>query len=242
MTQVLSPDETRRYARHLVLKGVGGSGQQRIKAAKVLVIGAGGLGSPVVAYLGAAGVGTIGIIDDDAVAISNLQRQVIHSVDQVGRPKTESAKDFLAALNPHVAVKTYEDRFAHSNAQDIVRDYDILIDGSDNFATRVISADASEQLSKPLVFGAVSMFDGQVTVFLPGPDHPKFRDLYPVHPSQDDLPSCEATGVIGALTGVIGTLMAMEAIKLITGVGESLVGRLLVYNGKDARFNELRYG
>jgi molybdopterin/thiamine biosynthesis adenylyltransferase len=236
-----SPDEARRYARQLVLKGIGGDGQQKLKAARVLIIGAGGLGSPVAAYLAAAGVGTLGIIDDDVVSLSNLQRQIIHSTAAIGAPKTASAEAFLGALNPHVAIIAHVARFDMANGKERAQGYDLIVDGSDNIATRLAAAAAAEGARKPLVSGAVSMFDGQVTVFLPGPDTPKYRDLYPVAPAEGDLPSCEEVGVLGPVTGVIGTLMAMEAIKLITGVGEPLVGRLLLYDGRGARFTEIAY-
>jgi molybdopterin/thiamine biosynthesis adenylyltransferase len=237
----LSLEETRRYARHLVLKGFGGPGQQRLKAARVLLIGAGGLGSPVAAYLAAAGVGRLGIVDHDTVGLSNLQRQVVHRTEDVGAPKTASAAGFVARLNPHVAVVAHATRLEPANAAELARGYDLMIDGSDNIATRAASAAAAESAGIPQVSGAVSMFDGQVTVFLPGAERPKFRDLYPELPREEDLPSCEMVGVLGAVTGVIGTLMAMEAIKLITGLGEPLVGRLLLYDGRGARFSELAY-
>jgi molybdopterin-synthase adenylyltransferase len=234
----LSPEETRRYARHLVLKGVGGEGQQRLKAAKVLVIGAGGLGAPVIAYLAAAGVGTIGVVDDDTISLSNLQRQIIHTSAGQGTPKVESAKLFVAGLNPFVAIVPHQLRLTADNVA-IVSGYDLVLDGTDNFTTRKIAADACAAAGKPLVSGAVSMFDGQVTVFSPG--GPQFADLYPQSPDEVDLPACEVVGVLGAVTGVIGTLMAMEAIKLITGLGDPLIGRLLLYDGRAAKFTELAY-
>jgi molybdopterin/thiamine biosynthesis adenylyltransferase len=237
----LSPDETRRYARHLVLKGFGGPGQQKLKAARVLVIGAGGLGSPVAAYLAAAGVGTLGMVDHDTVGISNLQRQVVHRTEDVGAPKTQSAAGFVARLNPHVDVVAHTTRLDPANAAELAQGYHLMIDGSDNIATRAASATAAEAAGIPLVSGAVSMFDGQVTVFLPEEGRPKFSDLYPELPREEDLPSCEMVGVLGAVTGVIGTLMAMEAIKLITGIGEPLVGRLLLYDSRAARFSEVTY-
>jgi len=236
---VFSPDETRRYARHLVLKGIGGAGQQRLKAARVLVVGAGGLGSPVIAYLAAAGVGTIGIADDDTVSISNLQRQIVHATGRDGFAESDSAASFVAALNPHVHVVPIPERIAATNALSLIADYDLVIEGTDNFPARRDIAAAAAAAGKPLVSGAVSMFDGQLTVFVPG--GPQFSDLYPETPDAADLPSCEIVGVLGALTGVIGTLMAMEAIKLITGVGDPLVGRLLLYDGRAARFTELSY-
>ena len=234
----LSPEETRRYARHLVLKGVGGEGQQRLKAAKVLVIGAGGLGSPVIAYLAAAGVGTIGVVDDDTVSLSNLQRQIIHTSADTGTTKVDSATAFVAAINPFVTIIPHVLRLSAKNAG-LVGDYDLVLDGTDNFTTRKVAADACAAAGKPLVSGAVSMFDGQVTVFAPG--GPQFADLYPQDPDEVDLPACEVVGVLGAVTGVIGTLMAMEAIKLITGLGDPLVGRLLLYDGRAAKFTELSY-
>jgi molybdopterin/thiamine biosynthesis adenylyltransferase len=237
---VLSKDETRRYARHIVLKGVGGEGQQKLKAARVLVVGAGGLGSPVIAYLAAAGVGTLGVIDHDTVSLSNLQRQVIHRTDGAGVAKVESAGAFVAALNPHVDFAAYAERIDSANVAALIGAHDLVIDGTDNFDTRTLVAAAARAAGKPLVSGAVSMFDGQVTVFAPG--GPGFTDLYPERPDPDDLPACEVVGVLGAVTGVIGTLMAMEAIKLITGLGTPLVGRLLLYDGRDARFDEIRYG
>ena len=242
-----SPEETRRYARHLVLKGIGGPGQQRLKAARVLVIGAGGLGSPVIAYLAAAGVGTLGVVDNDTVSLSNLQRQIVHATGAVGTLKTESARAHVAALNPHVIFVAHPVRLDPVNAPGLLSGYDLVIDGSDSFATRLAVAEAAETAKLTLVSGAVSMFDGQVTVFSPhltgasGAPNPGFRDLYPDTPDEADLPACEAIGVLGAVTGVIGTLMAMEAIKLITRVGEPLIGRLLLYDGHGTRFTDLGY-
>ncbi len=236
----LSADETRRYARHIVLRGVGGEGQQRLKAARVLVIGAGGLGSPAIAYLAAAGIGTLGVVDHDTVSLSNLQRQLIHTTAGIGSPKAESAGSFVAGLNPHVAFEPHAERLTAESAPRLLPGYDLVLDGTDNFSTRLVAAAAAEAAGVPLVSGAVSMFDGQVTVFAPG--GPRFADLYPVTPDEADLPACEAVGVLGAVTGVIGTLMAMEAIKLVTGLGEPLVGRLLLYDGRAAQFTELRYG
>lgn len=235
----LSADETRRYARHLVLKDIGGAGQQKLKAARVAVIGAGGLGSPVIAYLAGAGVGTIGIIDNDTVSISNLQRQILHRTEDLGAGKAVNAGRFVAELNPHVSVTAHELRLDAGNARELLGAYEVVIDGTDNFETRRVAAEAASALSLPLVSGAVSMWDGQVTVFLPGGR--QFADLYPLAPDAADVPSCEAVGVLGAVTGVIGTLMAMEAIKLITGAGDVLAGRLLLFDGRAARFTELEY-
>ena len=235
---VFTPEESRRYARHLVLKGMGGSGQQALQAARVLVIGAGGLGSPAIAYLAAAGVGKLGIADNDAVSLSNLQRQVVHRTDGIGQNKAESAGAFAGALNPHVTVMAHELRVDRGNAEALIADYDLVLDGSDTLDTRRAVAAACESLAGPLISGAVTMFDGQVTIFAPHRGGPRFTDLYPGEADDGDLPSCEANGVLGPLTGVIGTLMAMEAIKLITGIGEPLIGRVLVYDGKNARFSE----
>ena len=216
---------------------MGGSGQQALKRARVLVVGAGGLGSPVVAYLAGAGVGTLGIVDHDAVSLSNLHRQVIHT--QIGANKAESARQFAQALNPHVDVVVHGERLDAGNVAAILSRYDLVLDGTDNLVTRRLVAATAETLGLPLVSGAVSMFDGQVTVFAPG--GPRFADLYPEEADDADLPSSEATGILGPLTGVIGTLMAMEAVKLITGIGEPLIGRVLTYDGKGGRFSEFGY-
>ncbi len=235
----LSPDETARYARQLVLRDLGGIGQQKLKAARVLVVGAGGLGSPVIAYLAAAGVGTLGVVDDDTVALSNLQRQIVHSTGAIGAGKAESAGLFVAALNPHVTFVPHRVRLGAANPGTLLQDYDLVIDGSDSFETRRVVAEAAERAKLPLVSGAVMAWDGQVTVFLPGGR--RFADLYPVAPDEADIPSCEMVGVLGAVTGVIGTLMAVEAVKVITGAGEPLSGRLLLYDGRSARFTEVEY-
>jgi molybdopterin/thiamine biosynthesis adenylyltransferase len=243
----LSKDEISRYARHIVLSEIGGPGQQKLKAARVLVIGAGGLGAPLIQYLAAAGVGTIGICDDDTVSLSNLQRQVIHTTDRIGMAKTESAAAAVAAINPHVRVIRHGLRLSPENAPDLLADYDLMADGSDNFATRYLSADAAETARIPLVTGAVGRFDGSITVLKPyeqaadGRLLPGYRDLFPAPPPDGMVPACAEAGVVGAVTGVIGTLMAMEVIKLITGAGEPLVGRLLLYDGLSARFDTVRY-
>jgi molybdopterin/thiamine biosynthesis adenylyltransferase len=238
---VLSPEETRRYARHLVLKGMGGAGQQKLKAARVLVVGAGGLGSPAIAYLAGAGVGHLAIVDPDTVSLSNLQRQVIHTTAAVGTSKVESAGAFARALNPHVELSLHAEAVAESNADRLVGTADVVLDGTDNLVTRRIVAGAAARLGKPLVSGAVSMFSGQLTVIAPHLGGPPHEALYPNEASDDALPSCEANGILGPVTGVIGTLMAMEAIKLLTGNGEPLLGRLLVYDARDARFAEIAY-
>jgi len=244
----LDPDEVARYARHIVLKEIGGAGQQRLKAARVLVLGAGGLGSPVLSYLAAAGVGLLGVIDDDIVSLSNLQRQILHDTAHVGMAKTESAARALKRLNPHTRVVTHELRLNAGNAVDILTGYDMVVDGSDTIETRYLLADTCEMLKIPLVTAAVGRFDGSVTVLTPydhdakGQLYPRYRDLFPEAPPPGMMPSCAEAGVVGALTGVIGTMEAMEVIKLITGVGEPLIGRLLLYDGLNASFQTVRYG
>ncbi|MCA0277030.1 MAG: molybdopterin-synthase adenylyltransferase MoeB [Proteobacteria bacterium] len=243
----LSAEELERYARHIVLPEIGGPGQQKLKRARVLVIGAGGLGAPVLEYLAAAGVGTLGIVDDDHVSLSNLQRQVIHDTQSVGLSKGDSAKAAITRINPHVTVELHQLRLTELNAGDLVAAYDLVIDGSDNFETRYAVADACAARKRPLVHAAVGRFDGSITVLKPfetGPDgrrNPSYRDLFPEAPPPGLVPSCAVAGVLGALTGVMGTLQAMEAIKLITGVGEPLVGRLLLYDALGARFDTVRY-
>lgn len=243
----LSQDEIERYRRHILLPEIGGAGQQKMKNARVLVIGAGGLGAPILEYLAAAGIGTLGIIDDDRVSLSNLQRQVIHDTGTIGEMKTRSAREAIARLNPHVRVVDFEERFSAEWAARKLALFDMLIDGSDNFDTRYAAADAAEATRIPLVTGAVGRFDGSVTVMKPyeaGPNgvlNPGYRDLFPEKPPAGLIPSCAETGVLGALTGVIGTLMAMEAIKLVTGVGEPLVGRLMLYDSLSARFDMIKY-
>ncbi|QOF73493.1 molybdopterin-synthase adenylyltransferase MoeB [Aminobacter sp. SR38] len=243
----LSPEELERYARHIVLPEIGGPGQQKLKRARVLVIGAGGLGAPVLEYLAAAGVGTLGIVDDDHVSLSNLQRQVIHATDSVGISKADSAAATIARINPHVTVQLHKLRLTSANAAELIAGYDMVIDGSDNFETRYAVADAAAEVRRPLVHAAVGRFDGSITVLKPfetnaeGRKNPTYRDLFPEPPPAGLVPSCAEAGVLGALTGVIGTLQAMEAIKLITGIGEPLVGRLLLYDALGARFDTMRY-
>ncbi|MBO6717809.1 MAG: molybdopterin-synthase adenylyltransferase MoeB [Rhizobiaceae bacterium] len=244
----LDAAELQRYARHIVLPEIGGPGQQKLKRARVLVIGAGGLGAPLIAYLAAAGVGTLGIVDDDTVSLSNLQRQVIHDTQAVGKPKVESAAAAVARINPHVRVEEHRLRITADNAADLVGDYDLVADGSDNFDTRYAMADACEAAGKPLVTAAVGRFDGTLTVLKPyerdaeGKLNPGYRDLFPEPPPAGMVPSCAEAGVLGALTGVMGTLQAMEVIKVIAGIGEPLVGRLLMYDSLGAHFDTIRYG
>ncbi|MCX8995627.1 molybdopterin-synthase adenylyltransferase MoeB [Rhizobiaceae bacterium BDR2-2] len=247
MSDTLSPEEIQRYARHILLPEVGGAGQQKLKRARVLVIGAGGLGSPVLLYLAAAGVGHLGIVDDDGVSLSNLQRQVIHDTGTIGEEKTQSAARAIVRLNPHVTVTRFEERFTPDTGERLLSGFDLLIDGSDNFDTRYAAADAAEAARLPLVTGAVGRFDGSLTVLKPyetgadGRPNPTFRDLFPEAPPPGLVPDCAQTGVAGALTGIIGSLMAMETVKLITGAGDPLVGRLMLYDGLAGRFDTIRY-
>ncbi len=243
----LSPEELERYARHIILADVGGAGQQRLKAARVLVIGAGGLGSPVLQYLAAAGVGTIGIIDDDVVSLSNLQRQTIHATDTCGNPKVESAKSALQAINPHVNVEIHQARLNPKNGDELISQYNLVADGSDNFDTRYLSADLCEKHEKILVTAAVGQFDASITTLKPhikdedGNYYPRYRDVFPQQPPEGLLPTCAEAGILGALTGVIGSMQALEIIKEITEAGTSLAGRLLLYDAKSARFQEIAY-
>jgi molybdopterin/thiamine biosynthesis adenylyltransferase len=244
----LTSDEIDRYARHLVLRDVGGPGQQKLKAARVLVIGAGGLGAPLIQYLAAAGIGTIGIVDDDTVSLSNLQRQVIHGTPDIGRPKVESAEDAVKRLNPHVGVEIHTVRLTPENARELVRCYDIVADGSDNFDTRYAVSDACFFESKPLVTAALGQFDASLTTIrahetgLDGRPNPTYRCLFPSPPPPGAIPTCAEAGVLGALAGVMGSLMAMEVIREIVGFGESLVGRLLMVDARAMRFDMVRYG
>ncbi|TAP45533.1 molybdopterin-synthase adenylyltransferase MoeB [Arthrobacter sp. S39] len=235
----LTPAEVERYSRHLIIPEIGATGQRRLKNAKVLVIGAGGLGSPALLYLAAAGVGTLGIIDDDDVDLSNLQRQVIHGVADVGRPKIESARDAIAALNPLVDVRLHNVRLDASNALELFADYDLILDGADNFATRYLVNDAAAILGKPYVWGSIFRFDGQVSVFWE--QHgPTYRDLYPEAPPAGSVPSCGEGGVFGMLCAAVGSLMVTEAVKLITGVGRSLLGRVALFDALGGSWREIR--
>lgn len=238
----LSREETERYSRHLILPEFGLEAQKRLKNARVLVIGAGGLGSPALLYLAAAGVGTLGIVDDDVVDVSNLQRQVIHGVSNVGQTKASSAEQSILELNPHVAVIRHEVRLDTGNVLDIFAQYDLILDGTDNFATRYLVSDAAEILGKPYVWGSILRFDGQVSVFWPEPSvgGPSYRDLYPEAPPPGAVPSCAEGGVLGVLCAQIGSVMVNEAIKLITGIGSTLLGRVLIFNALDMTWRELR--
>jgi len=243
----LSPEEIERYKRHLVLKEVGGQGQQKLKAARVLVVGAGGLGSPLLAYLAAAGVGTIGVIDDDRVSLDNLQRQIVHDTTSVGTPKVASAAATLRRLNPHVTVEAIETRLDAGNALEHITHYDIVADGSDNAETRYLTSDACYFAKRTLVFGAVGPFDGYVSTFKPhlraedGTPYPTYRCLFPEAPAPGTVPNCAEVGVLGSVVGVIGTLQATEVVKEILGLGTSLAGRLLIYDALAARFETLQF-
>jgi molybdopterin-synthase adenylyltransferase len=245
---MLTSDELERYARHIVLREVGGPGQAALKRARVLVVGAGGLGAPALLYLAAAGVGTLAIVDDDAVALSNLQRQVIHGTPDVGQPKTESAAAAIRRLNPHVTVTTHAARLTAANALELVGAVDIVADGSDNFATRYLVSDACYFAKRPLVTGAVGTFDATLTTIrahergADGRPNPTYRCLFPEPPPAGTIPACAEAGILGALTGVIGSLMALEVIREIVGFGEGLVGRLLMIDARSLRFETLSYG
>lgn len=238
----LTDDEVDRYARHIVLREVGGVGQRRLKDASALVVGAGGLGSPVILYLAAAGVGTIGIADFDTVSLSNLQRQVAHRTADVGRPKTLSARDAALAINPNVRVEMHPVRLDAGNAAALIAQYDIVADGSDNFATRFLINDACYFAEKTLVSAAVTEFDGQLATFKAHLEGcPCYRCLFPEAPPPGTAPSCSETGVLGAAAGVMGTLQALEVIKEITGAGESMAGKLLIYEALTTRFRTVRF-
>ncbi len=234
----LDPRELQRYARHVVLPEVGLEGQLRLKSASVLLVGAGGLGSPLALYLAAAGVGRIGLVDFDVVDAANLQRQVLYGTGDLGRPKLEAARERIADLNPHVTLEPHGVRLTSSNALEILRPYDVVIDGTDNFPTRYLVNDASVMLGKPNVYGSIFRFEGQVSVFAPGRG-PCYRCLYPEPPPPGLVPNCAEGGVLGVLPGVIGSLQATEAIKLLLGRGDALIGRLLLFDALEMRFREL---
>ncbi len=245
---MLGPDELERYARHIVLREVGGPGQAALKRARVLVIGAGGLGAPVLLYLAAAGVGTLGIVDDDTVSLSNLQRQVIHGTPDLGEPKVETAAAAIRRLNPHVTIELHATRLDAGNALDLVSRYDLVADGSDNFTTRYLVSDACFLARKPLVTAAVGTFDGTLTTIRAhergkdGTPNPTYRCLFPEPPPPGTVPACAEAGILGALAGVLGSMMALEVIREIVGFGEGLVGRLLMVDARSMRFETLSYG
>jgi adenylyltransferase/sulfurtransferase len=244
---VLTPEELERYARHIVLREVGGPGQAALKRARLLVIGAGGLGAPVLMYLAAAGVGTLGVVDDDRVSLSNLQRQIIHTTPDVGAPKVESAAATIARLNPHVAVEAHNARLTAANALGLVSRYDIVADGSDNFETRYLVSDACFFAKKPLVTATLGVFDGTLTTIRAherrpdGTLNPTYRCLFPAAPPPGSIPACAEAGILGALTGVLGSLMALEVIREIVGFGTGLVGRYLMVDARDMRFETIGY-
>jgi molybdopterin/thiamine biosynthesis adenylyltransferase len=229
-----------RYSRHIILPTIGAAGQRSLMEARVVCVGAGGLGSPVAMYLAAAGVGTLGIVDFDRVDLTNLQRQLLHDTDDVGRPKVDSAADRINGINPEVSVVKHDVILNSDNALDILGRYDVVVDGSDNFPVRYLVNDATQMLGKPLVYGSIFQFDGQATVFLPGQGTPCYRCLFPEPPPPGTVPSCAEGGVFGVLPGIVGSIQAVEAIKLITGVGEPLVGRLLLFNALDMEFTTVK--
>jgi adenylyltransferase/sulfurtransferase len=235
----LTKEEVARYSRHLIIPDVGVEGQKRLKNAKVLVVGAGGLGSPALLYLAAAGVGTLGIVEFDVVDESNLQRQIIHGQSDLGRPKAESARDAIAEVNPFVKVNLHQVHLNSENALDVFSDYDLILDGTDNFATRYLVNDAAVLLGKPYVWGSIFRFEGQVSVFW-AEQGPQYRDLYPEPPPPGMVPSCAEGGVLGVLCASIGSIMVTEAIKLITGIGETLLGRLMVYDALEMTYRTIR--
>lgn len=232
-----SDEELERYARHIILREIGGSGQRRLSNARVICIGAGGLGSPALMYLAAAGVGTIGIVDDDTVSLSNLQRQIVHNSRSVGRPKTDSAQESLAAINPHVDVIKHPLRLTAENARDTLNGYDLVLDGCDNFSTRYLVNETCVALGLPLISGAITQWEGQLSLFDPASGAPCYACIFPKEPAEGLAPSCAEAGVMGALAGIIGSMMASEAIKHITGAGQTLKGQMLIH---DALWGESR--
>jgi sulfur-carrier protein adenylyltransferase/sulfurtransferase len=233
-------DQVRRYARHVILPGIGGEGQRKLMDAGVLVIGAGGLGSPAAMYLAAAGVGTLGLVDFDDVELSNLQRQLLHDTDDVGRPKVDSARERLVGLNPNVEVITHRTLLSSDNAFDVLGPYDVVVDGTDNFPVRYLVNDAAQMLGKPLVYGSIYQWEGQASVFLSGQETPCYRCLFPEPPPPGTVPSCAEGGVFGVLPGIIGSVQAVEAIKLVLGAGETLAGELLLYDALRNEFTTVK--
>lgn len=234
-----TPEQIKRYSRHIILPEVGGKGQKKIQKAKVFIVGAGGLGSPVALYLAAAGVGRMGIVDNDKVEISNLQRQILHTTPDIGRPKTQSAKEKILAINPEVEVRLYRKRLTSKNIMKIIASYDILVDGSDNFPTKYLVNDAAILSNKPLSHGAIFRFMGQLFTIIPGKS-PCYRCLCPQPPPPGAVPSCQEAGILGAVAGVIGVIQAAEVLKFILGKGELLTGRLLIYDALETSFREVK--
>jgi len=238
----LSDDQLERYARHIILKEVGGAGQAKLLGAKVLVVGAGGLGSPLLMYLAAAGVGTLGVVDDDIVSLSNLQRQIIHTTANIDRPKTDSAAETLAAVNPDVRVVHHNTRLKESNALELISGYDVIADGCDNFETRFLVNDACHLAKRPLVSAALGQFEGQLATFKafdPAGDKPCYRCIFPEPPPPGTVPSCAEGGILGAVAGVMGTLQGVEVLKEILGIGSSLAGHLLIYDALSSDFRKV---
>ena len=233
-------EQVLRYSRHIILPKIGGAGQRKLLDAKVLCVGAGGLGSPVAMYLAAAGVGTLGILDFDRVDLTNLQRQLLHDTDDVGRPKVDSAADRITGINPGVNVIKHDTVLNSENAFEVLEPYDIVIDGTDNFPVRYLVNDATQMLGKPLVYGSIFQFDGQASVFMPGQGVPCYRCLFPEPPPPGTVPSCAEGGVFGVLPGIIGTIQAIEAIKLVIGIGEPLIGKLLLFDALDMEFTTVK--
>jgi molybdopterin-synthase adenylyltransferase len=238
----LSQHEIERYARHIVMRDIGGGGQQKFKAARVLVVGAGGLGAPILLYLAAAGIGTLGLIDDDVVSLSNLQRQVLYGVEDIGKPKVEVGVKHLQTLNPLLTYRAHICRLDEANARAIIAEYDIIVDGSDNFATRYLVSDTCYLLGKTLITGAVGVFDGSLTTIkahIKG--NPTYRCIFPQNHAANDLPACSQAGIIGVLTGMVGTMMANEVLREVAGFGEGLVGKLLLIDSFSMRFSTIDY-
>jgi len=237
-TSVFTPEQARRYSRHIIMPQIGGNGQRKLLDAKVLLIGAGGLGSPTALYLAAAGVGTLGIVDFDEVDLTNLQRQILHRTKDVGRPKVDSATDTINAINPDVKVIQHRIQLTSENALEVLEPYDIIVDGSDNFPTRYLVNDACVMLGKPCVHGSIFLFEGQAATFVPGKGC--YRCLYPTPPPPGMVPSCAEAGVLGVLPGIVGSIQAVETIKLILGIGDTLSGRLLLFDALDMEFRQVK--
>lgn len=240
MAKIFTEQQIERYSRHMILKEVGGKGQRKIAESRILVIGAGGLGSPSALYLAAAGVGRLGIVDADVVDLSNLHRQILHTTASIGKPKVESARAYLSAVNPDVDIRLYPVRISSENVREIIRDYDIVLDGSDNFPTRFLMNDACFFEKKTLVSASIFRFDGQVTVLKPGPENPCYRCIYPEPPPPGLVPSCQEAGVLGVLAGTVGVLQATEALKEVLEIGRPLTNSLLIYDALEMSFRHLK--